>query len=187
MGDTNSLHHAHPDTCSLCDEPADLLYLHPKCHPGSPTWVKIVGEVAMLECAECRADLGALKLACEGNAAVPRGDAQPFCPTPVELGYLAGYHLFDIHRADFELEVAGSMSTCNACYGDQVDRVEAIKRILGEEAFADATAWVEEEWQQKRADIRFFRQCEECGCCEIDTRRGEECPICGSKAAEAVS
>lgn len=45
-------------TCS-CDKPTcehSVLYLHSRCHPDSPTWVRYVkgsGELEVL-CAECR-------------------------------------------------------------------------------------------------------------------------------------
>jgi len=182
MEGMKSLDHQHPDTCALCGEPADLLYLHPKCHLHSPVWVKVVGDVAMLECAECRADVGALKLATEGHDGGLHRHTH-FSPTPGELGLIAGCHLYEIRHADFEQELAGSTKTCTDCYRQLCARIETIRGLMGDVAFTEATAWVEEEWQRKRADIQFFRQCEKCGNCEIDKRRGEECPICGSKAA----
>ena len=186
MADTRSFNDQHPDAATWSGDPTDVQYLHSHCHPYSPVQLKRVNGVAIAECAECGADLITLKLAAEEHSRsgdeAPGRDDNDFTATLDELGYLAGYHLYDIRSADFELEVPGSEYVCHNDYGKQRDRLEVIKQLLGDAAFTEATAWVEDEWRQKRADIRFFRQCEECGSCEIDTRLGEACPVCGHAA-----
>lgn len=38
------------------------MFLHSRCHPRSPTWVKLDGDVATVECAVCRKTVVVLRL-----------------------------------------------------------------------------------------------------------------------------
>lgn len=39
--------------CEECGDDGSL-YLHGRCHPGSPTWVVLTGDVLTIECARCK-------------------------------------------------------------------------------------------------------------------------------------
>ncbi len=41
------------------DEP---IYLHGRCHLDAPTFTKLIGDVAIVECAECRREIVRLDL-----------------------------------------------------------------------------------------------------------------------------
>lgn len=39
--------------CCVCGA-EEALYLHARCHPRSPTWAVLTGDVLTIECAECQ-------------------------------------------------------------------------------------------------------------------------------------
>lgn len=41
------------------------MYLHSRCHPTSPTWASVDGDVVTVECAECRKPITHFKVAKE--------------------------------------------------------------------------------------------------------------------------
>ncbi len=51
--------------CSECDSKSNIVYMHGRCHIGSPTWTYIDLEqnVAVVECADCNEEIIRLKLA----------------------------------------------------------------------------------------------------------------------------
>lgn len=173
MSDTKSHHQQHPDASTACDGPADR---HSGCHASSVFGV-ILDRTGLPqgECPECHADLMTL----EAAAADPAGFDD-------RLTSLAQLLVSDLRDADFVKELTGTMYTCDVCYGRLRDRLEVVKKLLGDHAFTDATAWLEAEWRQKHADIRFFRECEVCGGWEIDARLDDECPVCLGNYLESL-
>ena len=56
------------------------MYLHPRCHPASPTWVRCRGDVLTVECAECRREVVTLVIASrahDGPGLGPEPEAEP--------------------------------------------------------------------------------------------------------------
>lgn len=52
-------------TCADCGKPGEAVYLHARCHTDAPPWVRVVGDVATLECSECGKKIGQLQLAAQ--------------------------------------------------------------------------------------------------------------------------
>ena len=42
-----------PQKCDHCGDDSSL-YMHSRCHTGSPTWAVLSGDVLTIECAECK-------------------------------------------------------------------------------------------------------------------------------------
>ncbi len=40
--------------CDSCSQNDGWMYLHSKCHRGSPTWIRVKGNTLVIECSECR-------------------------------------------------------------------------------------------------------------------------------------
>lgn len=52
-----------PDCKSHGQHAHGPLFLHSRCHPDKPTWVRLDGDVATVECAVCRKPVVRLRLA----------------------------------------------------------------------------------------------------------------------------
>ena len=50
-----------PKCCEECGDDGTLV-LTPTCHPGTPLFVSLTGDVLTLECAECDAVAGRLRV-----------------------------------------------------------------------------------------------------------------------------
>ena len=48
--------------CGECGDEVSL-YLHGRCHPSSPTWAVLSGDVLTIECAQCKKVVVRLKIA----------------------------------------------------------------------------------------------------------------------------
>jgi len=171
--------------CSVCGETHDEGYLHSRCHPDAPMWLKLSPDGATVQCAECEDALFTLRVVGThhgGLDVVVAALGGEFRPSTVELGVLASHHLDRVRLAEFTQEVSGRSCLCKCCYGKRCSRLADIKRILGDDEYAAATKGVEDEWAERFAEKQFYKQCEKCGCWAIDTRLDEGCMACGHGA-----
>jgi len=171
--------------CDTCGADHEEGYLHPRCHPDAPVCLKLTPEGATVECAECEDVLFKLNIVGthRGGLNVEFANLEKeFRPTLAEIGVIACDHLDHVRCTEFEWDVAGESSICVHCYGECRRRLDDIKRLMGDQEFSAATREVEERWSKRIADKRYFRRCEACGSCAIDTRLGEACAACGDGA-----
>lgn len=43
--------------CAECDEEHDEVFIHSRCHPSAPTWVRVTPHEVIIECAECEEEI----------------------------------------------------------------------------------------------------------------------------------
>ena len=93
---------------------------------------------------------------------------EDFVPTRRDLEVLARDYLDDVRNCEFcwvAYQTAGSDWSREKAFG--LARLDSIERVLGEDAFAEAVASVNEKWEKVAADLKVALatsvKCEECG------------------------
>lgn len=55
--------HEHGPECAECGTSDGPMYLHSRCHTGSPTWASMQGNVLTITCAECDKEIARFEVA----------------------------------------------------------------------------------------------------------------------------
>ena len=97
-----------------------------------------------------------------------------------ELGVLACKYLNEKLRLDFQWEVGLDPGVDASHYNSIARRLNTVRALMSDSEYSDATDRLAGAWRIMFADKRFYRQCDRCGCCEVDRRTGRPCPYCGT-------